>query len=896
MLKGLAHVSTSLLAIALSQPAIAQDAAEQDAETSERANANVIIVTGTKIATDVQDVPIAITALTQETLEERQLTTFSELGNVVPNATFRKSQGLYGAGVSVTLRGLGTTDTQFSQEPTVAYYIDDVYYPFLFGSNFDLLDLERVEVLRGPQGTLFGRNAISGAVNLVSRVPQFDDVSSYVDMTVGSFNRIELRAGLNVPITDTLAVSASMVSKERDGYMDALDFSCEMYRKGTPQLAGTFPFASADTSWNTGRTPDSCVIDHYGGEDGRAVRGALRWEPIPTVELNLSADYTDSNDDVAAEKAFEFDYHLNYGKVRVKTNPSGATGAYWGDYTGVVNPAVANQNFITMFGQYSIPGTPFRWDERFETDSIYSTYETYCDPQPKGTRITGNTYYNGSLYRGGNCWGTEVPLTNWGLSGKLRVGITDEIEATAIAGYREIETSFGSGWDGTPLADSIIYHGDKMSYWSGELRLTGQHGWLDWVGGLFYYDGHADEDGRPQNVRLGTQQYQNVYYDPKAKAAYLNVTVRPYELFGELDGLSINGGVRRSDDQKAVDYSAQQDASVAGSPTFTRAASSTIFQIMIENKRWDWKLGADYQIADDIMVYASAATGYRLPAFATRVFQAGQIQQQNPTALINYELGFKVDLFDRRLRLNGAVFRMEYSFRNGVYSGNEPRYDPSNATLTVLPGTTPSNTMTLVPDGPDGTEWETAFTNCRPYNAATDGPVNIANGVGIQCINRDWNYLVKGGDPIQGIELEASAEPIDNLLINYSVGYTDRGSTTGRPIGFPDWTMSGGIQYAVDVPEISGSITPRLDWFYISEVAWSNDYTHLDDPARSTFNARLTYDNDDLDLQVALGVTNLFDEEYYRQKTVFIQGLGAGANVGQPAPPREWYLSVSKRF
>src|SRR6478735_1414126 len=110
MPRRLALVSTSLLAMAFAQAANAQDtaaqapagqaAAEQNAETSERANDNVILVTGTKIATDVQAVPIAITALTSEMLEERQLTTFSELGNVVPNATFRKSQGLYGAGVS----------------------------------------------------------------------------------------------------------------------------------------------------------------------------------------------------------------------------------------------------------------------------------------------------------------------------------------------------------------------------------------------------------------------------------------------------------------------------------------------------------------------------------------------------------------------------------------------------------------------------------------------------------------------------------------------------------------------------------------------------------------------------------------------------------------------------
>src|SRR5690606_36671389 len=127
-------------------------------------------------------------------------------------------------------------------------------------------------------------------------------------------------------------------------------------------------------------------------------------------------------------------------------------------------------------------------------------------------------------------------------------------------------------------------------------------------------------------------------------------------------------------------------------------------------------------------------TGYRLPGFATRVFQVGQIQQQYPTSLVNYEVGFKVDLFDRRLRLNGAAFWMAYSMRNGTFGGQEPRYDPARTDLAVLPGTSPANTMTLVPDGPDDSDFSDAFTNCRPYNAATDGAVNIAGGVGIQCI------------------------------------------------------------------------------------------------------------------------------------------------------------------
>ena len=564
----LALATTSLLALLVAQPALAQDQGQetpQQARDSEYRSNGEILVTATKVVTNVQDVPIAITAVTAEALEERQITEFSNLGDIVPNATFRKSEGIYGAGVSVNLRGIGTTDTQFSNEPAVGYYIDDVYYPFLFGSNFDLLDLDHVEVLRGPQGTLFGRNAISGAVNLVSKKPQFDDISAYVDFTTGSRNRMDVRAGLNLPLSDTLAVMASMVSKKQTGYMDLLDFSCQMHKNGTPELAGTFPFQSSGTSWTGGvQEPKSCVVDHYGGEDSRAVRGALRWEPVSNIELNISGDYTHSQSESAAEKVFEYDYQLNYGAVRGQDE----NGGRWGPYTGAVDESVASKNFITMFDQYSIAGTPFRWDERFETDSLYTTYDDMCDPFAAGTKIPGNTYYNGSVFRGGNCWGRTVPMTNWGVNGKLRVGITDQIEATAIAGYRKIYTRFGAGWDGTPLADSIIYHEDTMHYWSGEFRLTGQHGWLDWVGGVFYYDGQATERGHPQNVRNGTQQFHDVFYYPQAKAAYLNATFRPFEAFGALEGLSINGGIRRSTDEKFVDYTAQFDASLPGSPIF----------------------------------------------------------------------------------------------------------------------------------------------------------------------------------------------------------------------------------------------------------------------------------------------------------------------------------------
>lgn len=891
MIKKIAMASTSLLSMALAAAAPAQTTPQQaDAEQGGARN-NDIIVTATKVATNVQDVPIAITAITAEGLEDRQVTQMQDLGAIVPNATFRKSQGIYGAGVSVTLRGIGQTDTQFSGEPAVSYYIDDVYYPFLFGSNFDLLDLDHVEVLRGPQGTLFGRNAISGAVNLVSKKPSFDGISAYVDFTVGAYHRLEARAGLNLPLADNMAVSASMVSKKRTGYMDILDFSCQMHKNGTPQLAGKFPFLSEGTTYGIGRTPDDCVIGHYGGEDTRAGRVAVRWQPASNIDINISGDYTRSNNEPAAEKVYENDYQVLLGRVRSVDS----AGTQYGPYTGAVNPALANANFTTMFDQFSIPGTPFRWDERFETNSLYTTYENMCDPFPKGTRIAGNAYYNGSLFRGANgCTERNVPMESWGVSGKVNIGLDDHLEVAAIGGYREMKTEFNAGWDGTPLADSIIHHRDNTWNWSSELRLTGQYSFLDFSLGVFYYKGNADEYARPQNTRLGTQQFQTVYYDPKAKAAYLNVTLRPFSN-GFLSGLSFNGGLRRSDDKKFVDYAALQDGSIAGSTTFTAASNSTLFVLPIANKRWDWKLGADFKLDDNIMVYASAATGYRLPGFATRVFQKGQIQQQTETALINYEIGTKIDLFDRRVRLNAAAFQISYSRLNGTFSGNEARYDPTDPAGVRIAAGIAGNNQTVIPGGPADTAFATSFTNCRPYNAATDGAPN-GRTVGVQCVQRTWNYAVGSGNKIKGFELEATVMPIDNLTGNFSLGYTDRGSATGRPVGFPDWTASGGVQYQVEADAIGGSITPRLDWFWISRVAWSANYPRLDDPARSYFNGRVTYSNEEHGIDVSLGATNLFNKKYYQQKTTFADGFGAGQNIGQPAAPREWYLSVNKRF
>src|SRR5690606_19087786 len=270
--------SVSVVCAVWTATASAQDVAEGEPSAGEGGIAD-IVVTATRQATNMQDTPIAITAITAEGLKERGLDSVADLTAVVPNAEFRRTHGAFGPGVSASIRGIGAGDTNIGNDPVVAYYIDDIYYPTLLGSNFDLLDINHVEVLRGPQGTLFGRNTLAGAVNIVSKQPSFGETSGYVQATVGGYKRTDVRAGFNLPLGENLALMASGAFKKRVGYQRVLDFVCEMNRRGTPQLAGSLPPSDLAHQSNPKFSPNDCVIGHYGGEDVKAVRGSLAWEP-----------------------------------------------------------------------------------------------------------------------------------------------------------------------------------------------------------------------------------------------------------------------------------------------------------------------------------------------------------------------------------------------------------------------------------------------------------------------------------------------------------------------------------------------------------------------------------------------------------------------------------------
>jgi iron complex outermembrane receptor protein len=188
---------------------------------------------------NLQQTPLAISAISAESLAANGATNVIDVGDWAPNVVIDELGAGWGPTVSATVRGLGYGDFKATSEPTMTIYLDDVVLGRPTGAILDLLDLERVEVLRGPQGTLFGKNAIGGVMRLITRKPGPDAQDGTLELTAGDYNRLDVRGSFGTTlIDDKLFARVSFVSKQRNGWQDNVDFRCQMVANGTPQLAG----------------------------------------------------------------------------------------------------------------------------------------------------------------------------------------------------------------------------------------------------------------------------------------------------------------------------------------------------------------------------------------------------------------------------------------------------------------------------------------------------------------------------------------------------------------------------------------------------------------------------------------------------------------------------------
>lgn len=421
-------------------PAFAQDgddaasAKASDNQASDNVDPNEILVTAQFRSQNVQDTPLAITALNAELLEARGVENITQVGEQAPNVVIKPAGSVYGPASQIFIRGIGQGDTNFALEPGVGVYIDDVYYSTVFGTIFDLVDLDRVEILRGPQGTLAGKNSIGGTVKLFSAKPN-NDFGGYLEATLGSFDRQGIRGSINIPIVkDKLALRVAGVAQRSTGYVTSYDYACLNPGSGVP----------------TSKTnASSCVIGHEGGQDYYGVRGTLQWNVTDDVDVTIIADRTVDQSEPAATVA----------------------------------------TTIQSRGRAFLNGVPF--DDKFVTGGTYMNYATYSDPggiySPTVTR-PASSY---ALERHNN-------LIDWGVSGKIEARLSDEVTLTSITAHRQYHGQFSSDADESPFNFQLVFNDFRHKQFSQEVRLSGSSlgGAVDWTVGGFYFKANDRTGGR----------------------------------------------------------------------------------------------------------------------------------------------------------------------------------------------------------------------------------------------------------------------------------------------------------------------------------------------------------------------------------------------------------------
>ena len=795
----------------------AQTAQNQAANTQSSGGLEEIVVTARYRQENLQQTPIAISAITAEDIQQRGFTNASDVALSVPNASFRQAQAAFGNTETAYIRGVGQNDFNFAFEPGVAIYVDDVYYPTTMSSQFDLMDLERVEVLRGPQGTLFGRGAIGGAVRYVSK-PATGDNSGFATVTVGDRHRVDVRAGFDFAlIPDKLFMRVTGMSKKQDGYQKIIDFVCAF-----PALSGTLPATTHNR--NSG-----CETGTLGGNDVQGARGQFRFVASDALEFGVTVDYQRDNSESRADSITGIGAFIppvanwdefNFDGTQTVPNPNGPPGS-----TMIIRP---NANFF---------GYGVHYDSRFIPKDPYTTYETFQDPYT----------------------GLQLPkqesLDQKGVAATMDWKLTDTINTKVILAWRNWNSLFGTDQDGSPLgfagADGI----QRFTYRTAEWRLNGLllDKRLEWTAGVFVYDGDSSS---AQEVPLpafgGPAYYSNptgftgslpnaLLVNGKDTGHYENKSGFLHGVYTFNDAWHLELGARYSSDKK-------HDLN-----------DNTIVVLPVESDQnhFDWRAGLDWQIDPDVLLYTSASTGYRPPAFNPRPFQATQFVPVKGESMTSYEFGMKSDWWDRKLRVNLAAFYSDYKQR-------------------IIPA---------------------AGVECvKNATGACVGPVVVP-----------LTAYVNAPAKIKGGELELQFRPLGELLITAQAGYTkfDASTTTfqgapysgttpnGEAAYVPEWNASTSAQYTVALAN-GATLTPRWDAYLQTRIC-SGQTVSSCTAGYVLHNARVEYATSNREWAIAAGIQNLTNKVYYYN--IFdLTPFGEPTIEAQVAPPREWYLSVTRNF
>ncbi len=874
--------SASVVALAasiLAMPAFAQETAQAE----EAGGIEEIVVTAQKRVENVQDVPIAISAFGGTALKERAVADISALSGIAPNVNLDGGTPFSGSSavLSATIRGIGSDDFAFNIDPGVGIYLDGVFLARTVGANQDLPDVERIEVLKGPQGTLFGRNTIGGAISIVTHNPG-KEFRLTGDLTTGSFDLLRARATIDLPITDSLAASLTGAVTSRSGFQKRIPYNGSA--ADMRAIANSDPF----TAFNNA---DYSTSSRQSADNNMSLRGKLRWDDGGAFRATLSGDYT--NQDSSGQNNSLLGVSFPAGPF-APTNPLPGTGinpinpAGGFLFAGLYNFCIGStQAEIAARGASAICGARGTSVNPGRLLGSLAGVNTDADPTNNrlpwdGRFITGDpdkTYATGP---------TLNKLRAWGFAGNLEYDLAEGLMVRSITSYRKTNWKAGSDLDGSPLSMLELTFSQNQQQFSQEVQLLGSNlldGKLNFVAGAYYFKEDGDlhdfvtfDEGLLQVDGPNSFDTKNYAFFGQADFRvndWIGVTLggrytKETKLFegGQQD---LNGGNYKlfgcANAAGTIfpfgDFPLAPPQAAGGPPCFAALSFPDptnpvrVYVPGVNRKTFSNfapKIGVQLHPSDDVMVYGSYSEGYKTGGWTTRLTNPqGNVAPDFDEELAEtFEVGVKSTWLDRRLQVNVAAFSTNYK----------------NVQLNQQVGTSPT----------------------------------IDNA---------------GTARIKGVELEAIVAPVKGLTINASVGYLDAyftalsasvlrpdvagpipGLREGAVVGgqlpkTAKWSTNLAPRYELGLGN-GGSLVFLADWTHKSAV-WNDVARYL--PLRrqpiDIVNASLTYREPGGKWDLTVGGTNLTDERYL---------VSAGANdaagvyFGSYNRPREWYARVGFKF
>ncbi len=603
-----AHAQTAV------PPASAASAAAPDAALQE------VVVTATKRTTTLQTTPLAVTAVNAAQLDKAHVQTIADLVHLAPSfqATTEGDHGV----ITMTMRGIGndSAKTEYA-DPEVALFVDGIYAPRAEGAAALLFDMDSIEVLRGPQGTLWGRNSTVGAVNMQTAKAELGENFGNVQAGLGSYDRMGARGAFNLALTDTFAIRAAFVHEQHDGYVD--------YQK--PVLPSVTDQQAAYTAWMQQQTASAIAA-------GNAAPTFKPFAPIDPNTFVQGGPKYDAQDQSAARLSFiwkptrDLTWNASYEKFLDRGTP--------------------NMNLM----QDPRPGEKF-W-------SALISVAPYLDR-------------NVNTYRSRVDWNLSDYLTlNYtaGYSDFKGSGDFDQ------SGGATVPTSFSSG--ATVQEDRTNWSHYKNYSHELQLQSQGKHA-IDWILGA-YYAAEDNSIRFDIPIANGTQEgnmgWQGSFIQPKetvaSEAAFGQVT------WNLTDALHLTGGARYThDDRKnegGINWGVGSNNTYPidpGSNPADLGYSASHNDGHYTGNKATWLGRVNYELNKDSMVYGSVSTGYKSGGL-----QDGGVPYK-PETLTNYEVGSKNTLFGGSVHFNNSLYYED--FKDFQFSAPVTNADGSHSLVTT---------------------------------------------------------------------------------------------------------------------------------------------------------------------------------------------------------------------